>query len=277
MIDQIINYNKSGLTFDEIAIKLNYSVVSIKRLLKKNNIKLKNNIKYKTYVKVDKNQLETLYKDKKSLKEISNFFNCSINTIRLKIKEYNIELNTNKVYFLPKKGDKFNRLTFLNEVNTINNKKHWLCECDCGNIKSYDYYSIIKGYVKSCGCYHKDNVKNYNWTGYKDIPGRYWNSIIKSSKDRNIEFNISIEYAWLIYEAQNKKCNLSDLPIEFQTKRHKIKTYQASLDRIDSNKGYIEGNIQWIVKEINYMKNRIDENIFISLCKKISEYNEYQT
>ena len=149
-----------------------------------------------------------------------------------------------------------------------------MCECECGSIKSYDYYSIIKGNVKSCGCYHRDSVKNYNWTGYKDIPGNYWSSIIRGSKNRNIEFNISIEYAWLIYEKQNKKCKLSNFDIDFQTKNHKIKTYQASLDRIDNNKGYVEGNVQWIVKEINYMKNKIDENIFLYLCKKIKDYNE---
>lgn len=276
MINKILEYNKSGLTFDEISIKLNYSVVSIKRLLKKNNIKLKNNIKYKTYVNIDKDILEKLYKDKKSMKEISNYFNCSINTLRLKIKEYNIKLNTNKVYYLPNNGDKFNRLTFLYELpNKINNKKYWCCECECGIIKNYDYYSIIKGKVLSCGCFHKDNVKSYNWTGYKDIPGRYWSEIILGSMKRNIEFNISIEYAWLIYEKQNKKCKLSNLPINFETKRNKIKTYQASLDRIDSNKGYIDGNIQWIVKEINYMKNKIKEDKFIYLCKKINDYNGY--
>lgn len=272
-IDKIIEYNKNGLTFDEISVKLNCCVATIKRSLKKNNIKLKNNITFKTYVIVDKNELEKLYKDKKSIKEISNYFNCSINTIRLKLKEYNIELNTNKVYFLPKNGEKFGRLIFLNELGMINNKKYWRCECECGNIKKYDYYSIIKGYVKSCGCYHKDSVKNYNWTGYKDIPGSYWNSILKRPNSINLEFNISIEYVWSIYEKQNRKCNLSNLPIEFGTKNNKIKTFQASLDRIDNNKGYIEGNVQWIVKEINYMKNKIDEKKFIYLCKKINTYN----
>lgn len=275
IIDDIINYNKSGLTFNEISNKLNYSVVSIKRLLKKNNIKLKNNIKYKTHVNVDKNQLEKLYKDKFSLKEISNFFNCSVSTIRVKIKEYNIELNTNKIYYLPNKGDKFNRLTFLYELpNNINNKKYWCCECECGKIKNYDYYNIIKGKIISCGCFHKDHVKSYNWSGYKDIPGNYWSGIISGSVKRNIEFNISIEYAWFIYEKQNKKCKLSNLSIDFETKRNKIKTYQASLDRIDNSKGYIEGNVQWIVKEINYMKNKMNEDTFIYLCKKINEYNE---
>lgn len=273
-VDDVIKYNKEGLTFEEISNKMLCSVVTIKRSLKKNNIKLKNNIKFKTYVNVDKNMLEKFYKNNIPIKEIAKKFNCSINTIRLKLKEYNIKLNTDKVYFLPKKGDKFNRLTFLNEINTINNKKHWICECECGKIKSYDYYSIIKGYVKSCGCYHKDDVKKYNWTGYENIPGRYWTSIVNGAKKRNLEFNISIEYAWEIYKKQGKKCKLSNLPIEFGTKRNKIKTYQASLDRINNNDGYIEGNVQWIVKEINYMKNKIDETTFKFFCKKIDEYNE---
>ena len=200
-------------------------------------------------------------------------------TIRLKIKEYDIKLNTEKIYFKPKVGQKFNRLKFVCEDKSKFNKKYWRCECECGKIKSYDYYSIIKGYVKSCGCYHKDNVKNYNWSGYKKIPGRYWNLFLSGVKRRNIKFDITIEYAWLIYEKQDRKCKLSNLPIEFETKNNKIKkfkikTFQASLDRIDNKIGYVEGNIQWIVKEINYMKNKIKEDKFINLCKLISNLNK---
>jgi len=47
--------------------------------------------------------------------------------------------------------------------------------------------------------------------------------------------------------------------------------YIASLDRIDNNKGYIEGNVQWVIKKINYMKNTLSEKNFINLCNKISE------
>ena len=61
---------------------------------------------------------------------------------------------------------------------------------------------VLKNKVKSCGCYHKDDVKNYNWTGYKNIPGRYWHSLITTAKKRNIEFNIIIKDVWLLYEKQ---------------------------------------------------------------------------
>jgi hypothetical protein len=240
-----------------------------------NNIKLKNNIKFKKSANIDRSELEKLYKDDVNIKDIAKYFKCSINTIRLRLNDYGIKLKTDKVYFKPIKGQKFNRLSFIEEEECLRyGKKYWICECDCGKIKSYDYYNIIKGYVKSCGCYHKDSVKKYNWSGYKDIPGTYWSSLYNTAKYRNIQFDISLEYAWNLYEKQNKRCKLSNLPIEFGTKNNKIQNFNASLDRIDNSKGYVEDNIQWIVKEINYMKNKLIENKFIYLCKKIASYNE---
>ena len=47
----------------------------------------------------------------------------------------------------------------------------------------------------------------------------------------------------------------------------------ASLDRIDSKKGYIEGNIQWVHKDINRMKWAFNEDYFIKLCNNIYQYN----
>ena len=45
------------------------------------------------------------------------------------------------------------------------------------------------------------------------------------------------------------------------------------MDRIDSTKGYIKGNVQWVHKTVNIMKNTFDNTLFINLCKKIAENN----
>lgn len=44
----------------------------------------------------------------------------------------------------------------------------------------------------------------------------------------------------------------------------------ASLDRIDSSKPYIIDNIQWVHKDINFMKRTYSHDYFIKLCKLVA-------
>ncbi len=46
----------------------------------------------------------------------------------------------------------------------------------------------------------------------------------------------------------------------------------ASLDRIDSNKGYEVGNIQWSCWDCNHLKRDYIDGKFIEMCKKIADY-----
>lgn len=57
------------------------------------------------------------------------------------------------------------------------------------------------------------------------------------------------------------------------------KNRTASLDRIDSSKGYLENNVQWVHKDINWMKQDYSHEEFLQYCKliyenkKLNEYN----
>jgi hypothetical protein len=87
------------------------------------------------------------------------------------------------------------------------------------------------------------------------------------STDRNGRFlfwDISIEYLNSLIENQKYKCALS---------RIKLDRDISSLDRINSTKGYIEGNVQWVHKDINIMKNSYDESYFLFLCNLIARHN----
>ena len=61
------------------------------------------------------------------------------------------------------------------------------------------------------------------------------------------------------------------MDIEFGPVRSSITT--ASLDRIDSKKGYIKGNLQWVHKDLNIMKNSYPNQYFIEMCKKVANAN----
>lgn len=168
-------------------------------------------------------------------------------------------------------GKVFGKLKVLNE-DLSNTHKHlkWVCECSCGNIKSIAGTHLRTGLIISCGCAKKLNKEG-------EISGDLWYNITSSktskrSKRRELEFNITKEYIYNLFIKQKSKCALSGVEITLPTK-WKDNNYTASLDRIDNNKGYIQGNVQWLHKHVNIMKNSFPQKTFIYLCNKISENN----
>lgn len=60
-------------------------------------------------------------------------------------------------------GERFGRLVVKHrDLTNINNGMvYWLCECDCGQIKSVPTKRLKNGNTKSCGCLEKENqLKN---------------------------------------------------------------------------------------------------------------------
>jgi hypothetical protein len=65
------------------------------------------------------------------------------------------------------------------------------------------------------------------------------------------------------------------LPIEasITNTKNRGRVWTASVDRIDSSKDYVEGNVQWLHKDINRMKWDLDTDKFIELCKLVANKN----
>lgn len=166
-------------------------------------------------------------------------------------------------------GKKFGKLLILDEVSKNKNGHiKYLCECECGNTCEVFGTHLRSNKIVSCKC--KNRIDG--------VSSDMWYNIIKSgvktrAKRSRLEVNITKEYVNELYKNQNGKCKLSGIEITLP-KTWRDRTYSASLDRIDSEKGYIIGNVQWVHKHINVMKNTFPEEMFIFLCKKISEQNE---
>jgi len=139
-------------------------------------------------------------------------------------------------------------------------------KCHCGKIFRTKPLNIFYGHKSSCGCLfyqYRKRENNYLWSGFGEISGSLWKAIIKNAKKRNIVFNLSIEDAWSKFLSQNKSCIYTGEKIIF-AKQHKFRNQRtASLDRINSSKGYMIDNIQWIHKDINEMKWDLEDKIFM--------------
>jgi hypothetical protein len=125
----------------------------------------------------------------------------------------------------------------------------------------------------------KEIRKKHNWKGYKEIAGTNWTYYKKGALKRGFEFDITIEYAWDLFLEQDRKCALSGQDIGFNIKTGSLSKYgyqknTASLDRIDSKKGYVRGNVQWLHKDLNKLKSNLDEKEFIELCTLVSNMNK---
>lgn len=168
-------------------------------------------------------------------------------------------------------GKVFNKLTVIGEAPYHKNDfaPYWKCRCVCGKITNVRAYHLTSGITNTCGSsYHRTGAANYRWGGYEEISGTYLCSIKKGARARGIPFNISLKQMWEQFLKQERKCAFTGTLLTFK-KNQRHGTGTASLDRIDSSKGYTKGNIQWVHKDINYMKNDFSSKEFLGLCNAV--------
>ncbi len=272
-IDKLKNLNKTGKNLREISKILNrpYSSVKTKMrflTMKANPHKVLSKEKIETLISDYKSEMkytDILKKHKISDKYLKKILTNNKIESRLKIKQN----------LLNKKFGKLTVISLIENSYTYHRRK-WLCKCECGKevsrISSF-LTSHSKKYLISCGCAKKD-IKGKNsqlWTGYEGLSGSFFSAIKHGAKIRNLDFNVTIEYLWNLFANQDKKCVISG--IKLQLLEHGQLDNTASLDRIDSSKGYIEGNVQWVHKDINWMKQDFSDEYFIKICKIVHNNN----
>jgi hypothetical protein len=94
-------------------------------------------------------------------------------------------------------------------------------------------------------------------------------TIFRSCFKRNKECDLDLPYLKELWESQDGKCAVTGVALVLKQSHNK--NYQASLDRIDSTKGYVKGNVRYTSVSINWLKSNLtDEHLeeFISICKE---------
>lgn len=171
-------------------------------------------------------------------------------------------------------GDVYGELTVISE-HSRNRNGHirYTCKCSCGQEKAILLTHLRQGNTKHCGCKRKKGKDHPTWTGFGEISGNLWHNLVVRSANgskgrRKLDIDIVVEDGWKLYLEQNKKCALSGVDLYFSDTAEGSRN--ASMDRIDSSKGYIKGNVQWVHKDVNMMKRIYNQDYFIKFCKLIA-------
>lgn len=169
----------------------------------------------------------------------------------------------------------------LGEVVVL--RRYYLVECQCGYTGRRRADHVESGRSKYCkACSSKQSLVDHPnpvfgntvHRGVGDLGRTFWGKIQDGARKRGIEFALSIEYAWSLFTG---KCALSGVPISLcsttKGSNPDYSLFTASLDRIDSSLGYIEGNVQWVHKTVNYIKRDLSDAEFIEWCRRITVIN----
>lgn len=103
---------------------------------------------------------------------------------------------------------------------------------------------------------------------------RVWNGILVGAIQRSIPVEITKPYALDLFREQEGRCAISRIAIGFQAPGKFVGARDArtaSLDRIDSDLGYIPGNVWWVHRDINQMKMSQSLARFVALCRAVVE------
>lgn len=128
---------------------------------------------------------------------------------------------------------------------------------------------LIKAKSKACKeCSLKDrpkkerNDKFYMTEVYNRVRLRCRTNSKRSS-------DVDVDYLLQVWNTQQKRCFYTGILLTLPTPERGSRITTASLDRIDSEKGYVKGNVQFVSMAINFMKNNMSHDETLQLVQLI--------
>lgn len=207
----------------------------------------------------DETDLLKKYNEGYSVNKLSKHFHKNPQFIRKKLKVLGIDIAQN-VFYLPlakenavlRKEGKF-RCRYCKEVFDNQErvyKKNYCKPCQSTNLK--EQYRKLK-----------DNLS------LDKLLKLRLNQSKHRAKQKNIAFNLTLEFLTVKFNQQNGQCFYSGLPMEIQLSRG----YSVSIDRMDSSKGYTQDNVVLCCDRVNCMKHESSIEEMKELCRAILNHS----
>lgn len=170
-------------------------------------------------------------------------------------------------------GDKFKHWLVIDGPRITKYQSiEWLVQCDCGSTRWIQGKELMspRQSFQCLKCAQIERGKREKISNGKvgDLDANRFGKIKRNAETRNIPFSLTIKYLWDLFLKQNQICAITGDYIPNIT--------EASLDRIDSSNGYIEGNVQWVTKQANLSKHVMSIEQLYEFCKKVLNHANQQ-
>jgi len=155
-------------------------------------------------------------------------------------------------------GQKFGRLTVLDQYYSHNGRRKWKCSCECGAVVFVCTAKLVNGHTQSCGCLRVEraiaaNTKHGNnrRTAPRTKEYRTWSAMWSRCTNSNHPF---------FYAYGEMGVTVCEEWKEFSTFLNdvgKCPSPSHSIDRIDPNGNYTKTNCRWatVSQQANNKRN----------------------
>jgi hypothetical protein len=166
-------------------------------------------------------------------------------------------------------GKRIGNWTVLSrDINNKRNQARWVCKCDCGKIVSVVGYTLRNGTSISCGCYRESEFPEENEYGFRELFRNYK----KDAKRRKLNFELSEINFRKITQDTCAYCGRQPLQMS-KGKINRVPYYYNGIDRIDSSKGYVAGNVVSCCKFCNFGKRALSIDDFLKWIEDVYNFS----
>jgi hypothetical protein len=152
---------------------------------------------------------------------------------------------------------------------------------------TYNYFKKLKGpYLNPEGNFSKKEWEQYvdrcnDLAEVKKILSFLRANMMRASNrgDVSQKISVTLDYVYKVGSSQNFHCALTGEKMEFERGGDYwlgkwCNPNSCTIDRVNSTKGYVEGNIQLVTWKANCIKQHLNNKEFIDLCKSVARFNK---
>lgn len=161
--------------------------------------------------------------------------------------------------------------TKCQQINSTN--KSWCKSCTSEYLKNYRNLNKekIKQLNRNWRKSNKEEYKRKKYDYYCSVTGRLVDlnkSAKRRAKNKNIEFDLNIDFLKDLWESQKGNCSITGLKFIIKNERTgKAQPFSPSIDRIDPNIGYTKSNVRLVCYCVNCFLHDFGENILEKISK----------
>lgn len=151
----------------------------------------------------------------------------------------------------------------------------YLCECDCGNSTRARKSQLESGSKQSCGCKTRELIGNKMRKHAPEESAflRHIASYKRGANKRGVEFSLTDGEFKSIVSLNCFYCGSAPSIAESYINRSNGFAYTINgIDRLNSNIGYVNGNVVPCCQRCNFSKGKLNSASFIEMCEMVTHH-----